>query len=372
MKKVFVMSSVHLWDDNRIFYKESSSLAKKYRVELHIPANFSYKIENGVHVCGLPPTKKRYLRPFNWMRLFWRALKAKAEVYHFHDPELIPIGVALKILGKKVIYDIHEDYPDAILHKQWIPKSLRKIFSVIFNAFEKKCCSFFDALIFAESTYKEQFQKIKSKKEDILNYPLPYFQNKKQNERETINLIYSGTISEIRGAKEMIKAFSLLSKKVKKVSLYLVGPVSPPALEKELREMISFYGLQASVRLTGRVTPKEVFSYYARSDIGLALLHPVENNLKSLVTKLFEYMAAGLPIVASNFPRWEALLAETGSGVTVCPFDPQLIVFQIGYLIDNPTLRVTMGEKGREAIERKYNWQNEEIKLLALYEKLTP
>jgi glycosyltransferase involved in cell wall biosynthesis len=307
------------------------------------------------------------------MRLFWRALKAKAQVYHFHDPELIPLGIFLKMMGKKVIYDIHEDYPDAISHKQWIPKSLRKIFSVIFNAFEKKCCSFFDALIFAESTYKEQFQKIKSKKEDILNYPLPYFQNNEQlSERETINLIYSGTISEIRGAKEMVKAFSLLYKKGKKVHLYLVGPVSPPALEKELREMISFYGLQANVTLTGRVTPLEVFSYYARSDIGLALLHPVENNLKSLVTKLFEYMAAGLPIVASNFPRWEDLLAETGSGVTVCPFDPQLIASQLEYLIDNPTLRVSMGEKGREAFEKKYNWQSEEVKLLALYEKLAP
>lgn len=365
------MSSVHKWDDNRVF-KEASSLAKQYQVDLCAVGDFYYRRVREVDVFGLPDLKKRCRRPVNWLRLFRHALKARACVYHFHDPELIPLGLILKLLGRKVVYDIHEDYYDAILHKYWIPKWARKAVAVIFNTLEKKCCKFFDALIFAEITYKESFPGMNILKEDILNFPLPATRCEQvaKNKDRCINLIYSGGISEIRGAEQMVEALSLLVKEGIKIHLFLVGAFSPPAFEIKLKKMVAGYQLQNHVTMTGRVPPSELYQYYNQADIGLALLHPIENYLKSRATKLFEYMSAGIPVVASDFPRWKALLQDVGAGLTVNPFDPQAIASKIKWLINNPRLRLRMGKSGHRAHVERFNWESEEIKLLYLYGRL--
>lgn len=370
-KKVFIMSSVHSWNDNRIFFKEASSLSSYYRVELHAVGEISHREKNGVNIYCVPRLK-RYLRPVNWLRLLWRAFKSRADVYHFHDPELIPLGLFLKIIGKKVVYDIHEDYPDAISHKRWIPKALRKPIAKAFNFFEKKCCSFFDALIFAELAYKDSFRSIATLKEDILNYPpegLPCV-SEKQGNGGKVNLIYAGTISEIRGALQMIEALRHLREKNVGVHLFLVGPIFDPYLEDSLKKLVYQYQLQGCITITGRVDPQKVYDYLGVSNIGLALLHPVQNNLKSLVTKLFEYMSANLAIVASDFPKWRELMEGVGAGVVVDPLDPVGIAAQIQYLANNPHLCLEMGRNGRLAYETRFNWSSEEKKLLALYHKL--
>ncbi|HAU32208.1 MAG: Glycosyl transferase group 1 [Desulfotomaculum sp. 46_296] len=370
-KKIFIMTCVHEWNDNRILFKEASSLARQYRVELHAPGNFKFREVNGVRIFGLAPAR-RFLRPLSWIRLFLRTVKARASVYHFHDPELIPLGLFLRILGKKVVYDVHEDYPDAILYKQWIPKPFRKITSVIFNFLEKKCSSLFNGLIFAELTYKESFRNSRPPQVDILNYPLDWELKKRRLKKidQCCNLIYAGTVSEIRGAVEMLKTMAILAGRGKNVHLFLVGPFPSPSLRAELEEFVNGHDLQERVTITGRVAPAEVYSYYEKADIGLCLLHPVENNLKSLVTKLFEYMSAGIPILASNFPRWSRLLEKTKAGLTANPLDPSEIALQICALIDNPELRLSMGLSGREAYEKSFNWSGEEKKLICFYEKL--
>ncbi|HAG11308.1 MAG TPA: hypothetical protein DCK76_07985 [Desulfotomaculum sp.] len=370
-KKIFIMTCVHEWNDNRILFKEASSLARNYTVELHAPGNFKLKELNGVRIFGLTPVR-RLLRPLSWFRLFFRAVKAKASVYHFHDPELIPLGLFLRILGKKVVYDVHEDYPDAILYKQWIPKPLRKMTSFIFNFLEKKCSSFFSGLIFAELTYKESFRNSRTPQIDILNYPLDCEPKERvlKEADQCCNLIYAGTVGEIRGAVEMLKAMAILADRGGNVHLFLVGPFPCPSLRAELEEFLNGHGLLEYVTITGRVAPAKVYSYYKKADIGLCLLHPVENNLKSLVTKLFEYMSAGIPILASNFPRWSRLLEETGTGLTANPLDPDDIARQICTLVDNPELRLSMGFSGREAYEKSFNWRVEETKLISFYDKL--
>lgn len=370
-KKVCMMSSVHKWDDNRVF-KESSSLAKQYRIDLCAVGDFSYRRVQGVDVFGLPDLKKRYWRPLNWFRLLLYAKKTQACVYHLHDPELIPLGLILKLFGRKVIYDVHEDYFDAILHKYWLPKPTRKTIAVVFNTLEKMCSKFFDAIIFAEIAYKDSFPGTNKLKADILNYPLlttDYEPVDKKN-RQCINLIYSGGISAIRGAEQMIAALALLVGEGINVHLLLVGPFLPSAYEARIKQMITDYRLQNHVTVTGRIPPSELDAYYRRADIGLALLHPVENYLKSQASKLFEYMAAGIPIVASDFPRWKALLQDVGAGLTVDPYDPEAIAAKIKWLLNDAQLRLCMGKNGRRAYLERFNWNSEELKLLSLYGSL--
>ncbi|HBX23877.1 MAG TPA: hypothetical protein DEF34_09650 [Desulfotomaculum sp.] len=371
MKKIFVMSSVHQWNDGRIFYKEASSLAQKFKVQLHALADFELAKKNGVDIYGLPRYKKRYLRPINWLRLLWRALIARADVYHFHDPELIPLGLVLKVFGRRVVFDMHEDYTDAIKHKQWIPRVMRGWVSKAYNYLEKICCRFFDAVIFAELAYKDSYHSVNVRQEDILNYPVFHYQYISRGHTDTrFNLVYAGTISETRGAVQMLEALHLVLRSGTMAHLYLIGPIYQAGLEEKLKRMVNSLKLNGSVTLTGRVTPEEVYSYYSRADIGLALLHPVENNTKSLVTKLFEYMSAGIPVLASNFPSWQSLLSEVGAGVTVDPLNPEAIASEIRYLADNPAIRSQMGKHGCSAYRTRFNWQSEEKKLWDLYRVL--
>ncbi|TYO96449.1 glycosyltransferase [Desulfallas thermosapovorans] len=366
------MSCLHSCHDVRVSVKQAASLAKKYDVELHAIGDFKFARKNGVKLFGLPKSKRLYTRPLNWCRLLVRALRARAGLYHFHDPELIPVGLVLRLLGRKVIYDVHEDYPDAILHKTWIPGWARKLVSRVFNFVEKKSASFFNAVVLAESGYQESFKNVKTTKVEILNYPL-YKANTMERPVEVhgrVNLIYAGNISAIRGAVEMVEALHILRSAAVNAHLYLVGPVNQPGLQVKLNELARTYGLQDHITMTGLVSHDQVYQYYRYAHIGLGLLYPVDNFLKSLATKIFEYMAVGLPMVVSDFPGWKKLLGEVKAGVTANPLDPKEIAVQIKYLVDNPQIRADMAMAGRKAFEERFNWLTEEKKLLGLYEKL--
>lgn len=302
------------------------------------------------------------MRPINWCRLLVRALKAKASIYHFHDPELIPVGLVLRILGRRVIYDVHEDYPDAIMHKAWIPVWARKLTSKVFNFVEKRSASKFNAVVLAELGYQDSFKNVKTIKQDILNYPV-YSVNAVERSLDNqgpINLIYAGSISEIRGAVQMVEALHILRSEAINVHLYLVGPINQPSLQVKLGKLADEYGLHDHITMTGLVSHDRVYEYYRFAHIGLGLLHPVDNFLKSLATKIFEYMAIGLPMVVSDFPNWKQLLTEVKVGVTANPLDPPDIAAKIKYLIDHPQIRIGMGEAGRKAYEEKFNWLTEE------------
>jgi len=366
------MSCLHSYQDVRVAVKQAASLAKIYDVELHAVGDFKFVKTNNVKLFGLPKYQKLYQRPINWSRLLVRALRAKASIYHFHDPELIPLGLILRILGRKVIYDVHEDYVDAILHKTWLPRWSRKLISNAFNFMEKKCAAFFNAVVLAELGYRNSFKKVRTRQEYILNYPLATVNNIERplTNRKPINLIYAGTISDIRGAVEMVEALHILHNEACNVHLYLVGPINQPTLQVRLDELIKKYGLQDRITMTGFIPHAQVYDYYRQADIGLGLLYPVDNHLKSLVTKIFEYMAVSLPMVISDFPHWKQLLIKLQAGLTANPLDPEDIAAQIKYLINHPEIRASMGQAGRQAYEENFNWSTEEKKLLGLYEKL--
>jgi len=372
VKKVFIMSSVHPWNDTRIFFKEAQSLAKKYEVELHAVADFSFKESGGVKVFGLPKSKKRVLRFVNWFRLLFRALKSGADVYHFHDPELLGLGWLIKVLtGKKVIYDVHEDFPAALLTKYWIPKGIRRTISRLMDKWEKWISQRLDALIFAEFYYKENFMKVSTKKADIVNYPVLSMERPQdRQEGQTVVLVYAGGITESRGAVQMVESIALLREDLRKrVRLVLIGTVKKELMER-LQKIVAEKGIQNEVLFTGRVSLTEVYEYYKSAGIGLAVLHPAQNYIRSLATKIYEYMSVGIPIIASNFPMWIELVEGNQCGINVDPLDPKAIAEAIERLVLDPELRKQMGQNGYRAFKEKYNWSLEEEKLFELYDQL--
>lgn len=366
--KVCILTTVHPPFDTRIFHKEAKTLARAgYEVILIVQHN-KKEVVDGIKIIPLPKPRNRFVRIFGltW-RTFFIALRQRADVYHFHDPELLPVGVLLKLLTRaKVIYDVHEDVPEQILTKYWIPAFLRRLMAIAFNVVEKLLARAMDAVVVATEGIAEKFQG--GNPTIIHNYPdlrmLPSASSVPREEKEKV-LVYVGAISRIRGALEMIQALELLDH-IDGLRLDLIGKFDPPELEQELQAMAGY----RRVRFLGWMPWHSAWEISRRGYAGLVLFLPAPNHDKALPNKLFEYMAVGLPVVASNFPLWREIVEGNDCGICVDPLDPKAIADAIEYLITHPEKARKMGENGRWAVEEKYNWKIEGQKLLRLYEEL--
>lgn len=373
MTKVCHITTVHEAFDTRIFHKEARSLAKAgYDVTLVAPHKRDETVE-GIKIVALPKPKNRFSRIFFTTKEAYRkALEEKADIYHFHDSELLGCGIKLKKkTGAKIIYDAHEDTSKQIISKTWIPKIFRKTISKGFNYYEKGKAKKLDFVIVVTSEIKKSFLRAGIEKIEIIeNYPLiDYFLNIKEtaNEKmkgEEIKLIYSGGIVRVRAIKEIIESLELIKKK--KVKLILVGKFQEKGLEEELRRMPGW----GKVDFKGWLSQKENYQLMESVDIGLACFYPEPNHLKSVPNKLFEYMSAGLPMVTSDFPLWRNIVEREKCGIFVNPKNPQEIAKAINYLAENPEKATQMGKNGKRAILNQYNWKRESKKLFEIYDNL--
>ena len=378
--KVVHLTTVHPPFDTRIFYKEAKTLAQAgYEVVLIAQHDKDEAVE-GVKVIALPKPRNRLTRIFGltW-RAFRLALRQRADVYHFHDPELLPFGVLLKWLTRaKIVYDVHENVRQQILTKEWLPAWSRKLVSASYVLVERICLLFIDQVVLAEDSYLENYRRRRDAVV-IRNYPLlslskPRAQTGEDGQKGSdrgFRVVYVGGITGSRGALQLVEALKIIrADGYAGVTMSLVGPVSSAEIKAKLNALIRQYDLADCCLMLGPVPHKEIFDLLARADVGVAVLHPEPNYTGSLPTKLFEYMAAGLPVVASNFPLWREIVEGNRCGICVDPLNPKEIAQAIEYLIAHPEEARRMGENGRRAVEEKYNWEKEGEKLLKLYEEL--
>ena len=369
--RVCHFSSVHPADDVRIFHKECTTLAAYPDFEVHFVGNPPLDIGgSGVIFHSLPLAArsgrlKRML--FRGMQAYRQALAVDADIYHFHDPELLPWGWLLKLRGRIVIYDAHEDVPRDILTKAWIPNLLRKQVANFTERVENFIARRLDVVITATPFIRDRFAAVGATAVVVNNFPklgeLDFSRciQAPMSDAAGVSVCYTGAITEERGALQMLSALSRV-----KVNLLLAGKFSPASLREEVSRID---GWQA-VRDMGLVKRDQLPSIFANSFAGLVLFHPVPNNINSQPNKLFEYMSAGLPVVASNFPLWRKLIDEIDCGLCVDPLNPHAIAEAICWLRDNPDIAKQMGERGKRAVLERFNWETEGKRLIALYKSL--
>ncbi len=366
--RVCHISTVHRNDDVRIFQKEARSLARSgYLVTFVVRAEEELEV-GGVHIAPLPEPRSRFDRGFRLAWLAYRqALATKSQIYHLHDPELMPIGLLLKLRGKKVVFDAHEDLPKQILSKPWIPVILRRPLSQAVALFEKLALVPYDAVVAATPSIANRFPTHKTVV--VQNFPifnelldpqrLPY-------SKRPHRVAYVGGITPIRGAREMVMAMANIPEELQ-VRLLLAGRFSPEELQRELVKEPGWDRVEYVAWLSREAVAREL----GRARAGLVLFHPEPNHLDAQPNKIFEYMAAGLPVIASDFPLWREIVEGEGAGLLVDPEDPGAIAGAIEWLITHPGEAEAMGRRGREAVRKKYSWSLEEKKLLNLYERLS-
>ena len=369
-KKICHITSVHIPFDTRIFYKECKSLAA-YGYEVHLVAGYDKdELIDGIHLHAVTARKSKIKRMmFTTLNVYSRAAQVNAELYHFHDPELIPVGLLLKLRGKKVIADVHEDFPDYIKNKDTIPRLLRKPIAWITGIIEKYSAGFFDAIIVVTPKIYDRFKPLNQNTVTIHNFPLldelSYRCDENPPEPKTDSVTYIGNITRDRGIYEMLRAIGLVQKK-KPVRFIIGGTFAPESLEDDIKDMPEF----KFVDYRGFLSRKEVARVLSEVKAGLVVPQPFSHNKFGYMNKLFEYMSAGIPVIASDFPHWHPIVEETQCGLLVDPMNPQAIADAITYIFENPEKAVQMGKRGRKAVETKYNWEHEKDTLCKLYRKL--
>lgn len=365
--KIAHLTSLHPAYDIRIFHKQCMSLRKAgYEVTLVVKSEQDMEID-GIKISSIPEYKNRLKRFIisSW-GVYKKAIKSKARVCHFHDPELIPIGILLILRGKKVIYDVHEDLPRQILSKDWIHPWLR--YPVSWGAALAEWVGsrfFFSGVIPATPTIEKRFPQNKTVL--VRNYPIEKeFKGRTETgwTHRMDQVIYVGGIDKTRGVIENIKAIELLGDE--KVRMILAGPFSSKSLEEECKALDGWQ----YVDYHSWLSREEVMTALGKSKAGLVVLHPTPAYLDSYPIKMFEYMLAGIPVIASDFPLWREIVDSAKCGLLVNPLNPEETSKAITWILSHPEEAEEMGKNGRRAVEEKYNWEQEEKKLLQLYKKL--
>lgn len=365
--KIVHLTSVHTRYDTRIFIKMCSSLAhQSYDVSLVVADGKGNEIKNLVHIYDIGKLNGRINRILKTTQnVYKKALELNADLYHIHDPELIPIGLKLKKKGKKVIFDAHEDLPKQLLSKPYLKNYQQKTLSWIAQKYEQWACSKFDAIVTATPFIRDKFLNINANSIDINNFPIlgELTNNNVTWDRKQNGIAYVGGITKIRGILQVINSLSYTQKDIK---LELVGEFSEVSTQKIA---IDTHGW-SKVNQLGFLNRSDVSAILDYAIAGIVTFLPAPNHIDAQPNKMFEYMSVGLPVIASNFPLWKEIIEGNSCGICVDPLDPQAIATAIDYIVNNPNEAEIMGNNGKKAVEEKFNWRIEEIKLFNLYSGL--
>lgn len=360
------LTSAHPRDDIRVFLKECCSLAAHgHQVVLVVADGRGDEVRDGVTIVDVGRSTGRLDRMFKvTRRVLRKAVALDAEIYHLHDPELLPVGLKLRRRGKKVVFDAHEDVPKQILGKHYLHPWVRRILSWGFAHLEHYACRRFDGVLTATPFIRDKFLEINPRSVDINNFPMiGELESAVQWNDKADEVCYVGSIAQIRGVKELVRAMELTRTPVR---LNLVGGFVEAHVETEVMAYPGWQKVQA-LGVQDRQGVREVLG---RSVAGVVTLHPASNYLDALPIKMFEYMSAGIPVIASDFDLWRTIVQESQCGLCVDPLDPAAIASAIDRLVTHRDEAETMGRNGREAVLARYNWSREEAKLIEFYDRL--
>jgi len=375
LDKIVHLTTVHDRRDTRIFRKECRSLAVAgYQVVLIAPGDSNDVVREdpmeGVRCRLIGVARGRLSR---MTRLVWRAYRAarceQANLYQFHDPELLPVGLLLKLEGRTVVYDAHESVPDGVHSKTYIPRLLQWPLAAVLNVIEKATASLFDAVVAATPAIAGRFSRRKTVL--VQNYPVVGELHDDHSAADYLDreplFGYVGAISALRGIREVVDAVGAVASACD-ARLLLAGRFASPALQVDLSATDGW----RRVEFMGWQDREGVRSLLSRVRAGLVTFHPAPNHIRAQPNKLFEYMSAGIPVIASDFPLWREIVESTGCGLLVDPRDAAAVARAMTWILQNPVEAREMGRRGREAVRTRFNWATQSRALLDLYQRILP
>ena len=359
MARVVHMTSVHPADDNRIAYKECRALAEHGHEVILIASRGETPQVPGVQVRRVPTPRSRLQRILRTVPGVLReALRADADLYHFHDPELLPVGLILKARGKRVVYDAHEDVPKQVRAKPYLAPSMRRFLPPLVNLVEQGMARALDGVVTATERVAEKFGRPRALA--VHNFPRlgEFPADPPAYETRAPHMAYVGALDRPRGLDEMVSVARIVHDERPDARLIIAGRTSTTvARELEAEPAIDFRGFQ---------TRQQVSEILQTIQIGLCILHPTPAYVEAIPTKVFEYMAAGNVTVCSDFPYWRELFED--AAIYVDPSRPDAIARAVLDLLDRPDRAAEIAATGQARARSQYNWDAEATKLVKFYE----
>jgi glycosyltransferase involved in cell wall biosynthesis len=363
---IAVISTVHYTYDNRIFYKQIKSLESYYHVLYFSPTKESHLHTN---VIPLYKSSKKIGRIVTHLNLLLKLPFYKADLYLLHDPELMLLGLFLKAMKKVVVWDMHEDTYSDIHTKSYLNKYSRTILSFVYRWVQSLCFRVFDGFVLAEDEYGEYFGGL-GEICVVHNYPiLGNIGRLNGVKKESESLVYIGSITRNRGISRLLEMILEIKKTLPNIKLVLIGPFDEQGLEEDVRTFILRNRIERNVMILGPMKNIEALPVLASCMIGLALLLPEPNFTKSLPTKVFEYMALGLPVLVSDFPLWKQMVMKHDVGLVVDPMDVPSAARMVVDMITNKKLYIRLANNAQQAF-RLYSWETESLALCNFIKKL--
>ena len=366
-RHVVHLTSAHPRYDIRIYRKQCRSLVKAgFRVSLVVADGKGDEItEDGIAILDVGRMEGRVNRIFRTTRrVFEKARDLDADLYQLHDPELLPAGMKLRRLKKTVIFDSHEDVPKQMLGKPYLNPLALWIIAKVFALYESWVVRRLSAVIGATPAITQKFQSMAPRAENVNNFPeLGELENQLPWTDKKDEVCYVGGIAEIRGILPLVDA---LSRTRTGARLNLVGEFSEADTQAKAHALDGWRKANA-LGFLDRASVRDVM---ARSVAGVVTFAPLPNHVDAQPNKMFEYMSAGIPVIASDFPLWREIIIGSDCGLCVDPTDPEGIASAIDVLVRDKALAERLGRNGKRAVEDVFNWAREEPKLVALYEEL--
>lgn len=365
--KVCHITSAHPRYDQRILLKECVSLAKTgYDTYLVVNDGKTDEEFEGVKIRSTQFKANTRFKRFvlSHSRLYNIARELDADIYHFHDPDLLPMMSKLRRKGKKVIFDSHENIPKQILSKGWLPSPLRKIVAWLYEKYEKRVISHASCAITVTPAIVDRYIEFQEKTYLVTNYPL--LREKVVKDRTKLKTIgFAGGVGELYNHLTILDAI----KSIDDIVYYLAGKMS-----SEYYAQLNRHPSWPKVKYLGLLTHFDVYGLiYNNTAIGMCLHSAIQTEgIGSFgVVKLFEMMEQGIPVICTDYPIWEEINDKYEFGICVDPKDTEAIREAIVFLLDNPDQARQLGENGRRAVEVEYNWETQERVLLEAYKSLS-
>ncbi|MFP4548251.1 MAG: glycosyltransferase family 4 protein [Fidelibacterota bacterium] len=354
--------------DDRIFYKECSSLAKKFtKVSLIAPDRMSVNSKNGVKFHLFK--EGRFFKNLN--RAYRLARDINADIYHLHEFELLPYFIWLKFrYNKIVIYDAHETIYHYFMEFTRRPKYYIWPIAFAAQAIEWIGSAFVDRVITVTPWVAEGFRPFSRKVELIYNFPLlSHFDTDIVEKSKEPLILYPGQISTARNIDIMVESMRYVKEKFPSAKLILLGNAADWFAET-LKQIIDKYDLENHVILKSAIPYSEVPKIMKSAHMGLASMAINESFKRSIQIKPFEYMYCKIPVIAAKVPSTEIFVKKNRAGILLDPVTPKTIANAIIQLLNNPKSAEEMGKNGHQAVKQKYNWKMMETKLFGIYDEV--
>jgi glycosyltransferase involved in cell wall biosynthesis len=360
MKRIVYLCPLHTRFDTRILDRTCVSLTALGKVFL-VVRHPREEIIEGVRIVPFPTYSNRFLRmTLGNLQLLRTALRLRGDVYITISPESLLVAWILKTFTRaSVVNEVHEHFWGVVPYRSYMPAWVGHALLKVYEGIRKFVFPRLDGLIAAFPSIAEEVASLNRNTVTICNYPI--LEDHPEPHPSEPAVCYIGTITPDRAIENLIIAAGIAD-----VKFHLAGPFDSPEYEQKLRstpgwERVVYHGVVD--RITG-------LQLMADSSAGLIVIAYTPNHARSFANKIFEYMGAGLPVIASDFPLWRRIVEESGCGIVVDPSSPEAIAAGIRDILDHPERAREMRERGKTMYLEHYNWSSEETKLREMFRRL--